>query len=487
MRTILEGLVSDGIQQPITIFSMFGVLLIINAKLTLIVLLLLPAISGILYYMAKVLRKNTAKQKRKEDQLSSSLTESLNNIRLVKAFGTESVEMGKFHERTMALFRYIIARRLAKFGSSPLMEFLGSLAVGAIMLAGGWMILHHTMKFADFAIYLFTMTRFYRPLRSLAGLTNNYQIARVSSERMIQMLALRPEIRDKPNAIPFSELKQGIEIRDVGFRYDDKQILTNISISVRAGQRIALAGPSGGGKTTLVNMLARLFDPNEGNITIDGVDLRDLSLNDWRTHLAIVTQDTYLFDDSDREQHRLRHGQARSRSGCRRRRKAANAHEFIMHLDGRRAGLSRPTHRHRRAGASAGGQRQRLAIARAIYRDPKILILDEATSALDAQSQAVVQEALSRLMAGRTTFVIAHRISTIQDMDCIYVIAHGSIVEQGRHDQLMAIEGGLYRAMVTKVGLVSEESAVDETSLHSLRFGAEEWSEDPDAVLESEI
>lgn len=473
IRTILEGLIADGIQQPITIIAMYIVLLIINPILTLYVMLLLPLIGGLLYYMAKVLRKNTAKQKKKEDQLSSSLTESLSNIRLVKAFGTEEIEMGKFHERTIALFRYIIARRLAKFGSSPLMEFFGSLAVGGIMLVGGWMILHGTMTFGDFSVYLLTLTRFYRPLRSLAALTNNYQDARVSSERMIEMLSLRPAIHEHPDAVSFSDLKQEIKLCEVGFKYDNKRILEGISISVLAGQRVAFAGPSGGGKTTLVNMLARLFDPTEGSILIDGVDLREIKVTDWRRHLAIVTQDTFLFDDTI--ENNIAYGMGRSdpervQAAAR----AANAHEFIMALDG---GLGYQTVIGTAGGKLSGGQRQRLAIARAIYRNPKILILDEATSALDAQSQAVVQEALSRLMTGRTTFVIAHRISTIRDMDCIYVIDKGRIVEQGNHDALMEHETGLYRAMVTKVGLVSEESAIDPDALASLRSGTDEWTD----------
>jgi ABC-type multidrug transport system fused ATPase/permease subunit len=345
------------------------------------------------------------------------------------------------------------------------MEFIGSITVGVTMLAGGWMILHGTMRFGDFFVYLFTLSRFYRPLRALATLTNKYQDARVSAERMSQMLRLRPRIHDRPGAVPFSDLRQGIELRGVGFSYADKRILEDISFRVQAGQRIALAGPSGGGKTTLVNMLARLFDPGEGAILIDGIDLRELSLGDWRRHLAIVTQDTFLFDDT--VENNIAYGMGRPDSErVQAAAHAANAHEFIMGLDG---GLGYQTRIGTAGGRMSGGQRQRLAIARAIYRNPRILILDEATSALDAQSQAVVQEALGRLMTGRTTFVIAHRTSTIRDMDRIYVIDGGRIVEQGSHDQLLEIEGGLYRAMVTKVGLVSEESAVAESALTTLR------------------
>lgn len=463
LRVILETILYKGVQQPVTLFFMMAFLLYLNAKLTLSVFVIIPIIGLVLYQFAQILRKNTRQQKAKQDLLSSGLTESLNNIRLVKAFATEDLEIQKFRDRALALFRYMMARRVVKFGSSPIMEFLGSLAASGVLLAGGYMIVNRTLSFVDFLIYLFTLRSFYAPLRSLATINANYQEANVSCERMTQMLAMKPRLIENENAGPFRKVQDAIELRGVGFRYDDKQILRDINVRVQAGHRVAFAGPSGGGKTTLVNMLARLFDPTEGQILVDGVDLRDLNITDWRRHLAIVTQDTFLFDDT--VENNITYGSdvvdpERVQAAA----QVANAHEFIMELDG---GLGYKTMLGTSGGKLSGGQRQRIAIARAVYRNPDILILDEATSALDAQSQAIVQEALNRLMVGRTSFVVAHRISTIRGVDCIYVLDDGHVVEHGSHQELMKANG-LYRAMVTEIGLVSDDAMVDEKSLSSL-------------------
>ena len=456
VRDILDGLMSDGVQQPITLVCMFALLLFLSVKLTLGVMLVLPVVGVLLFIFARILRKNTRKQKKKADQLSSSLTESLTNIRLVKAFGTEEVEIGKFQKRWLALFKYMMARRMTKFGSSPLMESIGAVAVGGVILTGSWMITSGEMSFPDFLIFNFTLSRFYRPLKNLATLTNKWQIARVSAERMIGMLEMRPQLREEPNPLPFERLREGIELRQVSFSYGGSEVLRAVNLHVPAGGRVAFAGPSGSGKTTLVNLVARLFDPREGAVLVDGIDLRKYRVADWRRRLAIVTQDTYLFDDTVAAN--IAYGtdavdMERIEAAAR----AANAHEFIAGLEGGK-GYATPVG----PGGSrlSGGQRQRLAIARAIYRDPEILILDEATSALDTQSQALVQEALGRLMAGRTTFVVAHRISTIRDVDCIYVLSGGRVVESGSHGDLLA-RGGLYAGLVSQ----SEAGVLPESPL----------------------
>ncbi len=434
---ILEDLLSDGIQQPITILSMFGFLLYLNWQLTLGVFVVLPFIAGLLYYFAKVLRKNTRKQKRQADQLTSLLTESLHNIRLIKAFGTEDYEAEKYHFKSLKLFKAMMARRTAKFGASPVMEFMGMCAMGIVLLSGGYMLISRTLNFIDLIVYFGALTRFYRPIRQLATMNTKYQVAKVSAERMAEMLELVPKIQDTSDALPFQQVREQIEFRNISFSYGEKEILKNISFSVAAGHSIAFAGPSGAGKTTLVNMIARLFDPSDGAILIDGTDLRRFKINDWRRHLAIVTQDTFLFDDTIAAN--IAYGDPKPDQekmiSCAR---ASNAHDFIMALDG---GLEYQTKIGPGGMRLSGGQRQRIAIARALYRDPKILILDEATSALDAQSQALVQEALGRLMIGRTTFIVAHRISTIRNVDCIYVMENGEIVESGSHDELLLREG----------------------------------------------
>ena len=460
IQSIMNGLLSDMIQQPVKMVCVLGYMLWLSPTLTLGVLVVVPVVGGLLYYFARVIRKNTKKQKKKADQLSATLTESLNNIRLVKVFGTEDGEVAKFHFRSMELFRYLMARRIAKFGSAPLMEFLGTVSTGCVLIGGAWMIFHPDRLIEPDAFFTFCLALFslYRPLKNVASITNKYQVARVSAERMLDMLALRPDVRESPDAQPFQRLNREIEFRNLGFRYDKKEILSDIRIRVPVGTSVALVGPSGAGKTTLVNMLARLFDPTDGAILIDDVDLRRLHMDDWRTALAIVTQETVLFDDTVANNIAYGSGEAdmeRVAAAAR----AANAHDFIERLDGGKGYATR-------VGPSgvrlSGGQRQRLAIARAIYRDPQVLILDEATSSLDAKAQTEVQKALGQLMVGCTTFVIAHRISTIRHVDCIYVLDRGRLIESGSHDELVAA-GGMYSRMVASVGLLENDSPEDAT------------------------
>ena len=460
IRTMLERLASDGIQQPVTIVIMLGLLIYLSFTLTLVVMLILPLVGWLLYYFAKVLRRNVRKQKTKNDKLSSGMTESLNSVRLVKAIGTEDLEITKFHRQSMDIFAYMMGRRIAKFASGPMIETLSMLSAAGVIMLGAWMIFSTPprMVFADFAAYIFSLSRLYRPMKAMADMTQKWQEARVSCERIGEMLTLTPKMPQTANPVPFSQLKHAIEFRDLCFSYGEENILHDVSMTAPAGSKIAFVGPSGSGKTTLVNMLARLFDPSRGAILIDGVDLREINMKDWRAHLAIVTQDTVLFDDT------IENNIAYGAPGIDRNRlesaaKAAHAHDFIMELDGGRGYRTRigPT------GANlSGGQRQRLAIARAIYRDPQILILDEATSALDAQSQSIVQEALRELMVGRTTFIIAHRISTVRDVDCIYVLDKGRIVESGPHVELLA-RNGFYAKMVAG-GLPGEHHSEDEDS-----------------------
>ncbi len=476
MQAIMESMITAGVQEPFSIIALLGLMFYYDWRLTLGVLIIAPLVTGILYNFARALRKNTRQEKKRADQLSLAMTESLNNIRLVKAFGTETTEVKKFHARTQSLFKYMMARRVAKFASRPIMEWFGTVAAGGVILVGGWMIIvgrdvgvmgwpllsADNMTFSKFVAYLVAMSRLHRPMRGLASLVNKWQVARVSGERMSQMLDLRPAIKEVPDALPFERLREAIEFQDVDFCYQDKQVLRGISLRVEAGRRVAFVGPSGSGKTTLVNILARLFDAGEGRVLIDGVELTRLRMADWRARLAIVTQDTVLFDDTIAQN--IAYGadeidMERVEAAAR----AANAHDFIMRLDG---GLDYQTMVGPTGARLSGGQRQRLAIARALYRDPQILILDEATSALDSHSQSLVQEALTRLMEGRTTFIIAHRISTVRDADCIYVLNEGRIVEQGSHDQLAA-QGGLYSALLSQT---SEPHALAGAPPDSLRI-----------------
>jgi len=449
IKSIIDKLLTDGIQQPITLICYFLALIYISPRMTLLVIVALPPIGLILYNFNRVLRKNTRKQKEKADELSGSMSESMFNIRLVKAFGTEEIEIGKFLNRSMVLFRYVMDKRLAKFASGPVMEFLGTVMACMILIVGGYMILGDGLAFvgnispADFMIYLFLLTRFYRPIKALSATTLNYQVARISGERIQEMLALRPRVKEIENPLPFTELKFGIQFESVTLKYKKDPALRNVNIFIPRGKMTALVGKAGAGKTTLANMVPRLFDPTEGRILIDGEDMKNYSLKQLRSRLGIVTQQTVLFDDTIANN--IAYGIDDSHLTPEQRMekivaaaKAAYADEYIRELDGKRGYETRLG---TGAGRLSGGQAQRIAIARAIYRNPEILILDEATSALDSDSQAKVQAGINNLLEGRTALVIAHRFSTIRNADNIVVLNKGEVAEQGTHDELLALRG----------------------------------------------
>ncbi|MFH0793136.1 MAG: ABC transporter ATP-binding protein, partial [bacterium] len=281
IKHLFELLIKDIIQQPITVFFLVLVLLTLDFKLTIVSLIILPFALLPLIYFAKVLRRVTRKSKRKADELSSVMTEALMNIRIVKCFNTEDLESRKFVNQNQKLFYYYMKRRIAKFASSPIMEVLGSISVAGILMLGGWLILErHQMKPSIFMVYLVTLSRFYAPLKQLSRINQDWQIGRVSVERILQMLALEDEIKEAPNALPLPRIERGIELKNVKFAYKEKEILDNISFRARLGQTIAIVGKSGSGKTTLVNLLPRFFDINGGSIEIDGADLRNYRIRD---------------------------------------------------------------------------------------------------------------------------------------------------------------------------------------------------------------
>jgi subfamily B ATP-binding cassette protein MsbA len=459
IQSVINILLTSGIQHPITIIIMVTILFMTNARMTFHVMLIAPVIGGFLYHFARVIRKNTRKQKKQMDKLSSTLTEALTNIRLVKAFGTETHEIKKYRDQRIKLFKYVMARRVAKFGSAPVMEFITMTAVCMVILIGGYTILtQREMQTPQFLLYLFALQKLHRPIKSLSNMNNKYQLARVSGERLTEMLSLQQKLQDKPDARPFRVLQDSIRYENVELNYGDVNILKGLNFEIDKGMTVAFAGPSGGGKTTLVNLLARLFDPTSGRIMIDGTDLRDLNSRDWRSRLAMVTQDTVLFDDT--VTYNITYGTEGEPDLDRviEAAHAANAYDFILALNEGRGFATRLG----TAGTSlSGGQRQRLAIARAIYMNPQVLILDEATSALDSKSQSLVHSALDNFMKERTTLIIAHRISTLRHADRIYILDDGTIDEFGTHDELVA-SGGYYASMVTKIISIPKDQEDDE-------------------------
>jgi subfamily B ATP-binding cassette protein MsbA len=323
------------------------------------------------------------------------------------------------------------------------MEFLGGFGVIGLMAYGSSRISANPpqMTQGDFLMFVVAAFMMYTPIRKLSRVNANLQQAMAAAERIFEMLDTDSEVKDRAGARPLPPLREGIEFREVSFEYDDGSgdyVLRNVSFRIAAGQVLAIVGLSGAGKTTLVNLIPRFYDVAGGGIFVDGQDVRDVNLRSLRAQIGIVTQDTVLFDDTIAAN--IAYGRPEATDAeIEAAASAAHAHEFIVSLaEGYGTSIGE------RGQRLSGGERQRLAIARALLKDPPILILDEATSSLDAESERLVQEALANLMRNRTAFVIAHRLSTVRRADAIIVLEHGRIVETGRHEELLAIPGGVY-------------------------------------------
>lgn len=462
VRVIFDAIISDGVQQPIMLFFHLVVLFVISPRLTWIALLGMLVAFIPLYYFARQIKKVTRKSKHKEDELNSTMEESLRNYRVVKIFGGEHFEVGKFHDLNQKMFKLFIQRRIARFASSPIMEIIGSVAAAAVLVIGGMLVVGQPDKDpilepSAFVVYLIVCTRFYGPLKKLSRMNVNWTEARVSASRILEMLHVEPEVQERPDARPIQRLEHAIELRNVTFSYGDAVVLKDINFSIPRGKIVALVGRSGSGKSTIANLLPRLFDPTGGAIFFDGQDARDLKLADLRHLFGVVTQDTILFNDT--VEANIAYAQDNvDRERVKRCAQAAFAHDFVLQLDG---GRGYKTVVGQGGQSLSGGQRQRLAIARALYRDPDVLILDEATSSLDTESERYVQEAIDNLLRGRTALIIAHRLSTIQHADEILVLEGGTIVERGSHEQLLEADGE-YRKLYH---MAVERKSFEETTL----------------------
>lgn len=325
--------------------------------------------------------------------------------------------------------------------ASPMSEFLGVASLSFILVYGGNMILNGDLTAAAFIAYLGAFSQVTRPARAIADAFGNINQGIAAGERILGMMDTEAAITDRPDARVLTEFREGIEFRNVSFSYEDKQVLRDISFTIPKGQTIALVGPSGGGKSTISDLIPRFYDPAKGAVLVDGADLRDYRIESVRAKMGIVAQETILFNDTIEENIRMGNDSATLEEVMEAAR-VANAYDFIMATE---QGFQ--TNIGDRGMKLSGGQRQRISIARAVLRNPEILILDEATSALDTESERLVQESLSSLLRGRTSLVIAHRLSTIQHADKIIVVEAGRIAEQGTHAELMAVEG-IYHKLI---------------------------------------
>lgn len=428
-------------KEPFLLIGYFVLLIGISFHLTLFTLAVLPVIALCIGYIVKKLRKSATEGQEAFGDMVSLLDESLGAIKTVKGYNaTDYVErkFRKLDSKYSDIMRSIARRQQM---ASPMSEFLGVASLSFILVYGGNMILNGDLTAAAFIAYLGAFSQVTRPARAIADAFGNINQGIAAGERILNMIDTAPVITDKPDAKVLTEFTEDIEFRNVSFSYEDKQVLRDISFTIPKGQTVALVGPSGGGKSTISDLIPRFYDPDAGAVLVDGVDLRDYQVESVRDHMGIVAQETVLFNDTISENIRMGDTAATEKE-VEEAAKVANAYDFIMATE---HGFQ--TNIGDRGMKLSGGQRQRLSIARAVLRNPDILILDEATSALDTESERLVQESLSSLLRGRTSLVIAHRLSTIQHADKIIVVEAGRIAEQGTHAELMALEG-IYHKLI---------------------------------------
>jgi len=407
-------------------------------RLALFSVVVLPFLGIALSRFSRRFRRTSTQMQEHYGSLTIHLHETISGMRIVKAFGMEEYENKRFAERNRGLFNSLMRSIKTSAISHPIMETISTFGISTVILVGGYWIIQGRMTVGEFFSFMAALYFLYRPIKELNGVNNTVQDGIAAATRIFDVLDTAPEIKNRPDAITASKDFKEIELRAVSFRYEDALVLKDINLRVRAGETLAIVGTSGGGKTTLVNLIPRFFDVSGGAILVGGADIRDVTQESLRSLCAMVTQQTILFNDTVRNN--IAYGKAeKSFDDIVSAAKAAYADDFIRALP-----LGYDTIIGEAGVKLSGGQRQRIAIARALLKDAPVLILDEATSSLDTQSEREVQNALDRRMAGRTSFSIAHRLSTIMNADRIIVLKGGGIVEQGRHEELLAL-GGEYK------------------------------------------
>lgn len=439
----VTGTLQVAFKEPLQLIAYLIMLFIISAKLTLFSLLVIPVSAFFISRIVKTLKSQAQEGQKTYANMITYLEEALTGVKIIKSFNALDFVKAKFNrenDRYATIMRRMVRRQQM---GSPVSELLGVIMVAIILLYGGHLVLTGTgdLQASEFIAYIAIFSQIMRPAKALTDAFSNIHNGIAAGERVLQLIDEKNLVHDKPNAIVVNSFNDSIKFDQVSFSYEEKEVLHQINLDIQKGQTIALVGPSGGGKSTLVDLIPRFMDVTAGSIKMDGTDLRDLNQESLRQLIGVVNQESILFNDTIFNNIAFANVTATEEEVIRAA-KIANAHEFIMATE-----QGYQTNIGDRGSKLSGGQRQRICIARAVLKNPPIMLLDEATSALDTESERLVQDSLYKLMENRTTVVIAHRLSTIQNADMIVVLEAGRIVETGSHLGLIA-QNGLYRRLI---------------------------------------
>jgi subfamily B ATP-binding cassette protein MsbA len=441
--------------------------------LTVLALGVTPLLVGTTWVFGRLLRRDFRLMRRKMGELNARLQDSISGIRVIKAFGVEGIEAERFGGLNREVYR--VQLRLARMFTvfRPVIGLLNHVGTVLVLCIGGVKVARGELEVGVFVVFFEYLRMMYGPVNGITRFYNHIQRALASAERVFELLDTAPEVDDAPDATPLTDVRGAVSLRGVSFSYsDERPALSDVTLDVAPGEMVALVGPSGAGKSTLANLVLRFYDPTAGAVLIDGHDVRGVTQESLRSHLGVVLQDPFLFNDTVR--HNITY--AKPDAGpdeAERAARAAGAHEFIERLPN-----GYDTVIGERGVKLSGGQRQRLSIARAVVADPRILILDEATSSVDTETEQMIQDAVYRMARNRTTIVIAHRLSTVQHADRIVVLDAGRVVESGTHDDLVARPDGLYARLWRTGGIVADSSTLRKQRASRSAYGGRDGTVD---------
>jgi len=439
IKAMVSTAVTGSLKDSFTIMGLTFVIFYRDWKMALFAFVVLPiAFFPVVEFGRRVRRISTGCQEAMAD-LSSFLHETFAGNKIVKAFGMESYEKKRFFNKTLDLFKLEMKAVIARSLSSPIMEFIGGLGIAFIIWYGGYKVITGSSTAGTFFSFMAAVLMLYDPVKKLSGLNNAVQQGLAAADRVFDIMEMESDIKERKDPITIKRGPHRVTFEDVFFKYDDVMVLKDINLDVKAGEVLALVGMSGGGKTSLVNLIPRFYDVTRGAVRIDEMDIRDVSISSLRDQMGIVTQEPILFNDSIKNN--ITYGKRNATDKeIFKAAEAAYAYDFIQNFPNKF-----DTNIGELGGRLSGGEKQRICIARALLKDAPILILDEATSSLDAEAEMLVQKALENLMKGRTTFVIAHRLSTIDYADRIVVIVNGRVEEEGKQEELISMQGEFFK------------------------------------------